>query len=182
MEAKNDSSFWWFPPSHPTCPFGDYCFSVSGWGWCAVECHVLAHWAAVNVAKLTFFQCFAAVVSLKSKTKTKPSGTLMYLILLLLAVASPVLPYLALMLPNAWADCIVRAPRRVGNPAQPADQYLVPDVSLGCRPPWGISAGTYCLYCLFLAFSAWLVECWLASETLVPLKRKLTAGLRCFYG
>ncbi|OWK09754.1 hypothetical protein Celaphus_00006268, partial [Cervus elaphus hippelaphus] len=36
--------------------------------------------------------------------------------------------------------CIVRAPRRVGNPAEPADQYLIPDVSLGRRPPWGISA------------------------------------------
>lgn len=55
----------------------------------------------MNVAMLTFSQCFAAVVSLKSKMKTKRSGTLMYLILLLLAVALPFLPYLALMLPNA---------------------------------------------------------------------------------
>ena len=117
----------------------------------------------------------------KSKTKTKPLGTLMYLILILLAVASPFLPYLALMLPNAWADCIVRPPRRVGSPAQPADQYLVPDVSLGCRPPWGISAGTYGLYCLFLALPAWLVECWLVSKTQVPLEWKLTARLSCFY-
>lgn len=55
----------------------------------------------MNVAKLSFSHCSAAFVSSKSKTDIKPSGTLMYLILLLLAVASPFLPYLALMLPNA---------------------------------------------------------------------------------
>lgn len=160
-------SFWWF-------------FSVSGVrAVCCVQTvmYWLVHQAELSVAKLTSSQCFAAV-NLKSKTKTEPSGTLMYLILLFFAVASPFLQHLALMLPNAWADCIVRAPRRVGNPAQPADQYLVPDVSLGCRPPWGISAGTYCLYRLFLAFPDWLVECWLSSETQAPVERKLTARLR----
>ncbi|KAM7151293.1 casein kinase I isoform 1-T2 [Macrochelys suwanniensis] len=34
---------------------------------------------------------------------------------------------------------VIRPPRRVGDPTKPADKYLVPDISLGCRPAWGIS-------------------------------------------
>uniref|UniRef100_UPI00402B410D uncharacterized protein LOC117695757 isoform X8 n=1 Tax=Arvicanthis niloticus TaxID=61156 RepID=UPI00402B410D len=40
---------------------------------------------------------------------------------------------------DVMKDCIIRVQRRVGNQAQPADQYLIPDVSLGRRPPWGFS-------------------------------------------
>lgn len=86
-KLKGDSSFWFFPP------FWWYFSSVSGWGWCAVDCRVWASLGWNEGAKLTFSQCFAAIVNLKSKTNTKPSGTLMYLVLSLLAVASPFLPF-----------------------------------------------------------------------------------------
>lgn len=86
-KLKGDSSFWFSPPLLVIFFFCIWVRMVC----CRLSCVGLLGWN--EGAKLTFSQCFAAIVNLKSKTNTKPSGTLMYLVLSLLAVASPFLPF-----------------------------------------------------------------------------------------
>lgn len=87
-KLKGDFSFWIFSPF-----WWFFFFCI----WVRMVCSRLSCVGLVGWSeggKLTFSQCFAAIVNLKSKTNTKPLGTLMYLVLLLLAVASPFLPFL----------------------------------------------------------------------------------------